>query len=485
MSKRKRGSDSGLNDILVKYEDEIFRAIKKSKGLERQRLSKRLRDRYTTPEKTQRLEQEIVVLKVSKFKSTQQPLEYSTKPAKSLDLHQTARVHLYTSLLKVNSIAASPDLPNELRRGVSKPELPEEEKKTLHNVTSGLYNTELVKQATDQAVKAVCSVLNVALPENSKRARKDERKFEEEQPSDRMASKIINPEVVSGAPEGKGDGGSDDESVFEGFSSDMDEPRHVLGVTDGDNETKEATDCDNETKEAAEFDQLNDLLGSSSDEEEDWNDDKYAQFRGRETVNLDDISSGSGEESGAESESDSQGVSQSPPPTPRKEKKEEKKSVSATKSGSIAGSTFLPSLMGGYISGSESASDIEEEKPKKRRGQRARQAIWEQKYGARANHLQKPTKGGSRDSGWDMQRGAVDGDDDRGGRTHWKRGTQRPGVTNGSRHGFPGGHREDAPAPKPRKRDDQGTLHPSWEARRKARETQKAVTFTGQKVVFE
>jgi hypothetical protein len=148
------------------------------------------------------------------------------------------------------------------------------------------------------------------------------------------------------------------------------------------------------------------------------------------------------------------------------------------KPGQIGGSTFLPSLMGGYISGSESASDIEEAKPKKRRGQRARQAIWEAKYGSSAKHLQKSSNKGGRDSGWDMRRGAVDGDD-QGKRLPWKKGIQRPGSA------YSQGQGEAAPALKPRKRDDEGTLHPSWEARKKARETQKTVAFTGQKVVFD
>lgn len=59
--------------------------------------------------------------------------------------------------------------------------------------------------------------------------------------------------------------------------------------------------------------------------------------------------------------------------------------------------TKLPALQGGYFSGGESDSDIDNDKVvkaatskrKNRRGQRERQKIWELKYGSRANHVQK------------------------------------------------------------------------------------------------
>ncbi|KAG6010934.1 hypothetical protein E4U21_002604 [Claviceps maximensis] len=448
MPKRKRSAGTSLHDILEKYQDEVFKALKTSKGFERQRLSKRLRDQGITPDKTQRLEREIAVLK-------------------SLDLHQTARAHLHLSLLKVKSIAGSPDLPDELRRGVSKPNLPAEEQSALHNVTSSLYNKEPVRQATDRAIKAVCSILGVPLLENSKRSRKDKTLVPDEQSSCQKESSLAAPEPNRTASRAINSGEHDkDESEFEGFSShEDDEPSNIRDESDSNLEQNEEQD----------FEKLNDLLGSASEEEEDWNDEKYAQFRGKETVNLDDISVSGSENGELEAEEESQMSSRSPSPPVEKTQKAAKKATSAIRPGQIGGSTFLPSLMGGYVSGSESASDIEEARPKKRRGQRARQAIWEQKYGTGAKHLQKPSHKGGRDSGWDTRRGAVDGDGPAGKKTPWKKGIQRPAA----------GPMEAAPAPKPRKRDDEGSLHPSWEARKKARQTQKSVAFTGQKVVFD
>ena len=393
----------------------------------------------------------------------------------SLDLHQTARAHTISSLLKVKSIAASTDLPDELRRGVSKPELPEEERLALHNVTSGLYNRDPVKKAMDRAIAAVCAALNVPVPEKGKRIRKDKRTDNEEQPSDPVLTESAVEATTTTSVGKKVE--LEEETDFEGFESDVDEPGPAVGEPDAEVDAKQET----------EFEKYDVLLGSSSDEEGEFDGDKFARFRGRETVNLDDISlsgSASDVESEQESEQESEAPSGSPSPPPEKKPKKESKPASASaKAGPVRDSTFLPSLMGGYVSGSESASDIEEAKPKKRRGQRARQAIWEQKFGSGAKHLLKPQKGG-RDAGWDTVRGAVDGEDE-GRRTPWKKGFHNPLARTSGRAGS--GGRDGAPTipePKPTKRDDEGQLHPSWEARKKA-QAQKPATFSGAKITFD
>lgn len=382
---------------------------------------------------------------------------------------------MHLSLLKVKAIAESSDLPEELRRGVSKPDLPEEEATALHNVTSSLYNREQVKKVMSHAIKSVCGILEVPVPGNSKRTRKDKLQEQEDQPSNQIPPK----DAVSVATTGGQHASEDvygDETDFEGFTSDCE------GVA-----PQQPADSDDEADEKTQFSKYDDLLASSSDEE-DWDDAKFDKFRGKEQADLDDISvSGSdeegseqnvGEEGAEEVGSQSDASSGSPSPPPEKKRKKEKKANTEP----VSGSTFLPSLMGGYISGSESeASDIEEAKPKKRRGQRARQAIWEQKYGSGAKHLQKQPKGG-RDAGWDMKRGAVD-PEDQGRNTPWKKGIRTPLSRNNVNHGRENGNTQ--PAVKVTKKDDEGTLHPSWEARKKEKESQKNVAFSGQKMVFD
>lgn len=144
--------------------------------------------------------------------------------------------------------------------------------------------------------------------------------------------------------------------------------------------------------------------------------------------------------------------------------------------------------MGGYISGSDSeASDIEVAPKKNRRGQRARQALWEKKYKDQAKHLKKQQN--KRDAGWDMKRGAVDSEPGK----PWKKGLRNPLITggNGEKLGanarFGGDKDKEVVKKAPvKKRDDEGPLHPSWEAKRKAKEAMGAgVPFQGKRVVFD
>lgn len=152
------------------------------------------------------------------------------------------------------------------------------------------------------------------------------------------------------------------------------------------------------------------------------------------------------------------------------------------KSGTLKKASFLPSLtMGGYISGSDSeAEDIDIAPKRNRRGQRARQQIWEQKFGDKAKHLQKQGQAQS----WDPKRGAVDRSERR---PRGRPGHQRRGSPDYSRR-----RDRDAGAPKPVKdakrphRDDGGALHPSWEAAKKAKERKEApVAFQGKKITFD
>ncbi|KAK7220819.1 hypothetical protein V2G26_008822 [Clonostachys chloroleuca] len=448
MSKRKRNSEPTLQDQLTKSQDDLFRALKAAKGFERQRLSKRLHEAGITPDKQERLEREVAVLK-------------------SLELHQTARAHLFSSLLKVKAIAASTDLPDEIRTGVPRPELSEEERSALHNVTSGLYNRKPVKDVVDRAIG---------------------RGDAEDQPADRISHEAED--EVSLPPErgdGAGEEDPDEATDFEGFSDDGEPGSEVAGGASD----SEGEDGDVEEGDFAEYSHL---LGSSSeDEDAEFDDKRYDQFRGREKVNLDDISvSGSdadvevGEESEDDEEDEEQeeeeqeaesNQSSSPPPPTKKTKR-------SKDPGPIRDSTFLPSLMGGYMSGSESASDVDVEAPKKRRGQRARQAIWEKKFGAKAKHLQREKRKGGRDDGWDMRRGAVDGDD-QGRRTPWKKGVSNPFLNKGRGDGDGSSFQPKPQPPKPTKRDDEGVLHPSWEAAKKAKDAQKAIAFSGAKIVFD
>ncbi|KAL5520111.1 hypothetical protein ACEPAG_1771 [Sanghuangporus baumii] len=78
--------------------------------------------------------------------------------------------------------------------------------------------------------------------------------------------------------------------------------------------------------------------------------------------------------------------------------------IQKPKVGKAGESSFLPSLSVGFISGSDSEWSESEVKiadmpmKKNRRGQRARKAIWEKKYGRNANHLKKLRENDVRDA---------------------------------------------------------------------------------------
>ncbi|KAI1777362.1 Bud-site selection protein [Hypoxylon cercidicola] len=493
MPKRKRSYEPSLQEKLTQWHKELARGMKTAKGFERQRLSKRIREAQADPAKVARLERDIAVLK-------------------SLDLQQAAHAHLCSSLLKIKGVAESPKLPTDIIRPVPKPEgLSEEEKAALHNVTSALCNRKQIRDVIEAAVMGTCIALRVPMPEKMKKGKKEKtsgREDKEEQADDRNESTAadrrekskehedeeeqfdleeeLEPVLLKRKREkaaeeeedldsGEDEGLSDDE-VFEGFP-----------------------DSDAEEQAWARYDDF--VAGSSEEDEENESDpneeDDFADSRARSVrkstagdISISSAVSSSEEEEELDlSESESSGVS--PPP----------KKARTAKAGPISAgnSAFLPTLMGGYISGSESeASDLDDGPPRKnRRGQRARQAIWEKKYKDKAKHIQKQQELASsgRDQGWDMKRGAV-GDD--GDNKPWKRGIRNPfdskDVHPERQRQMQGTHHQDSersqafdnPKPKaPPKRDDIGTLHPSWAAAKKAKEEGQKIAFQGHKVVFD
>ncbi|KAI0345797.1 Bud-site selection protein [Trametopsis cervina] len=161
-----------------------------------------------------------------------------------------------------------------------------------------------------------------------------------------------------------------------------------------------------------------------------------------------------------------------------KTSKAKQKSTADAKPGT---STFLPSLAVGYTRGDSDASDVsdgEDDAPKKnRRGQRARRAIWEKKFGRNANHVKKQQEimaKGPRDNGWPRQNRAAPQD---------RSGTrQRPYPTSAKESQPPPG----APPPTTNGRKEEKALHPSWEAKRRLKEKQNPsiVAPQGKKIVF-
>ncbi|EEB06230.1 BUD22 family protein [Schizosaccharomyces japonicus yFS275] len=129
----------------------------------------------------------------------------------------------------------------------------------------------------------------------------------------------------------------------------------------------------------------------------------------------------------------------------------------------------LPELMTGFIDpGEESVeSDIEAEagellKPqrKNRRGQRARRAIWEKKYGKKANHVIKKNE--------EFQ----------------KKREERQRKFEERKARYEARMARRGPEEKAKPAADDKPLHPSWEAKKKLRQI-PSVPFQGKKIVFD
>nr|GAT60323.1 predicted protein [Mycena chlorophos] len=152
-------------------------------------------------------------------------------------------------------------------------------------------------------------------------------------------------------------------------------------------------------------------------------------------------------------------------------------------------SQFLPSLSVGYIRGGSSSEDddIEDVEPqrKNRRGQRARQAIWEKKYGRGANHKKKEAaeaqaKLHKNANGRDARPLGKQGPVGRSGAKPWQ---QQPRPQNQSPSSF-------KPPPAPAfasKPQAAASLHPSWAAKRALKEKAAAgiVPSQAKKIVFD
>ncbi|PFH53980.1 hypothetical protein AMATHDRAFT_771 [Amanita thiersii Skay4041] len=139
-----------------------------------------------------------------------------------------------------------------------------------------------------------------------------------------------------------------------------------------------------------------------------------------------------------------------------------------------ARSIFLPSLSVGFVRGDSDDSDFGESEAKdadpvkkNRRGQRARRAIWEKKYGRNAKHKQKELAEKNHNKKEAISKRATI-TERQGTNTMWE----------SRKHG-------DNYATKAPRNDDR-PLHPSWEAKKKLKEKMDVgiVPSQGKKIVF-
>jgi len=164
---------------------------------------------------------------------------------------------------------------------------------------------------------------------------------------------------------------------------------------------------------------------------------------------------------------------------------------------SAAESTFLPSLSVGFTRGDSDVSDWSDAEAnaadsarKNRRGQRARRAIWEKKYGKNANHVKNAHGASLRDGQLPSNRASLPGKGAprRGGpdATHYRPGAnaafRQPDIRRVTHEIAPAG-----PGPARTRAREEKPLHPSWEAKKRLKERQNPVILPaqGKKITFD
>lgn len=424
-----------------------------------------------------------------------------------------------------------------------KPELSEEERAALHNITSALCNRKQVKDVIEQAVMGTCIALRVPMPDKKNKGKgKEKENGKEKKEKEEKKSSAGKSKTSKSGKEERSHDEEDLDSLADDESDDPEEAglkrlpllRRKAERIEGEEDLE--SHAGSESAESAEFKGFSDseaeehmfskydglVGGSSDDDDEDATCARSLRRSAPDGISLSSEASDSEQEDEDDEDDDDSDSSEDSALTRPTKKVKAVKPASFT----TGNSAFLPSLMGGYVSGSESASDVDvaPSAKKNRRGQRARQAIWEKKYGEKAKHHQNQNKKDARNAGWDMKRGAVE---DTSAFRPWKKGIVNPfeknnvhperqrqmqregnggeggGLRKGGRardardardRGPPRQQhqdraqsvREEKPKPKPPpKRDDTGPLHPSWAAAKKAKENVQKVEFKGTKVTFD
>lgn len=408
----------------------LVAALRHAAGLERQKHSRRKKTAQSKKDAKQvaRIDAEYAFLK-------------------SIELEKVASQHLCKTIGKVKSLKDNEAIPESVRQLEKS-----QEDERLLSVKSRLFKVDSVRQAVEEAISDLKEIVGAGATAEkaagtNESLRKDTRtKAQAQEGGDTMLAPDIDYDSDRfAALDGLIAAPSSAEEDSEDSLSDGHRPPSIQ---------------DSDSEDEAGNDQLSDSA-ESEDDQEDAN--TFHNF-------------GSGDENSSEIATASTDNDEDSDEAPVSLPKAKRKAVDTK---TTADSKFLPTLShAAYFSGSESeASDIEAEvAPRKnRRGQRARQKIWEQKYKEQAKHVQKQ----SRDQGWDPRRGAVaDGPGRFGGRG---RDNERPR----GRGPEISGANELPLGPKKLKRDDAGTLHPSWQAAKAAKEKKTQVKPQGKKVVFD
>lgn len=400
-----------------------------------------------------------------------------TRKLQNLDLASIAEIHLYKTILKIKSIASLPSLPRYVQTIV---ETSRKLDPASANVQARLFKSNSAQDALGKSLSGIRAILGIEDSTTDRKRRVRAKDYADDHVTGGMSTatnrETIQAKIYTHTPvEGNISAATEDgvSQLSEPASRsrhDMDGPsRSEIAQTQAE---LEDGDIDQEN-----YSMYNSGLAVFSSE-----DSRVGKSHAKD-IPEDDLNP----ESITEPSTDEQ---QRPPKTRPPKKPPASAITTKTKS-----TTFLPSLsMAGYWSGSESAEDLSDSgapSRKNRMGQQARRALWEKKFGEKANHLKKQPR--NRDEGWDARRGASARDEKgmkgrgrgRGGVQGGRKAGRGDGVRASGRGPMSSGANSDPVLVKKGKPVADGPLHPSWEAAKKAKEQKNSVPFQGKKVVFD
>ncbi|KAL8654258.1 MAG: hypothetical protein Q9226_003508 [Calogaya cf. arnoldii] len=430
-----------LENLLQSSKQLLAQALKLARGFERQKLGRR--------QKT---------AEAANNDSDSKRLVAEIKALKALDINSTAESYLYKSLLQNKSVASAPAFPS-IPAGVKEKSNPSDVAQA--NVQARLFNSQPVKKAMDDAMSKVCSELGLEEVLHLRKKRKRKKDFEQQlETSNHDDLEHVTESTPRGSPK---------TSVLPSTSEDVSE--------------------NSSSEDHSEYEKYKRLFGSSDDScDSDNISIDYDALRRASAGPL------NGEVSLSPSPvfSATSTAMDSPPPH---EKKAPEKSTRSSKA-----TTFLPSLsMGGYWSGSEPASDVDDSldgQPRKnRRGQRERRMIAEKKFGQNAKHVKQQGRLQERDRGWDPREGAQPEETGKSAETRHGRGRdgstqlRQTGPRSGKRAPMTSsGANSDPVIPRnhtTKTKAAEGPLHPSWQAAKKAKEQKQTAKFQGKRMTFD
>ncbi|KAF9568784.1 Bud-site selection protein [Agrocybe pediades] len=456
---------------------EVHKASKRAKVFETQKVVKRLKD---------------LRKKDAEDKSIGQ-FEEELTTLKDIDHDAIGNSAFRTKVLKDHTLRDNEDLKNSMSKELGTAVLtPAEPGTTLAKIRSRLLSSKILALQVTASINALKILLNPALKQrdNAAESAKAHTTSKTDETSERP-SKIRKGSATfddpQAKPKDKGSAKADisvshnaDEHSDEETDEEVDDAGWESGSISGDGGGLDNEDDGWESGSIA---------GTGSDDEND-------------------------EEGDSASESDSEGEELRVETTKSKPKAPAPDAKGKASSGKME-STFLPSLSVGFVRGSDESDFSEGEDgkvadmPKKnRRGQRARRAIWEKKFGRNANHKKKEAaeaaaaaqtqsrrnsghtsvNGGKPGAKSFSKQGSVGMSKDPRSKTVSQQHQPADSGWAGRSKGTPAATVTSFSKPPVRKGAEQSDkpLHPSWEAKRKLKEKESVgiVPSQGKKIKF-